>query len=183
MTRWLNDAIFWLLLFGSFVVRAEYPMNTGKYKWLVIGMLWSVCFFDYVDRWGVSALFPLLKKEMHLTPVQLGLLGSVSAWIYGLGAPFAGYVVDRIRRKTAVLGVLFVWSGITAAAVYSHSFHQLLFFMAALGATVTIYMPSAMSMSTVTIRFRDSMEQVRVPMAEIAPTLKKAIREYRRVGE
>jgi MFS family permease len=121
-------------------------MNRARYKWFVVGMLWCVCFFDYVDRWGISALFPLLKKEMHLTPVQLGLLGSVSAWIYGLGAPFAGYVVDRIRRKAAVLGGLFVWSGVTAAAVISHSFHHLLWFMAALGVAVTIYMPSAMSM-------------------------------------
>jgi MFS family permease len=121
-------------------------MKRSRYKWFVIGMLWCICFFDYADRWGISALFPLLKKEFHLTPVQLGLLGSVSAWIYGLGAPLAGYVVDRVRRKAAILGGLFVWSGITAAATISHSFHQLLWFMAALGAAVTIYMPSAMSM-------------------------------------
>ncbi len=36
---------------------------------------------------------------------------------------------------------------------------------------------------TVTIRYRDSMEQVRVKMADIAATLKKAIKDYRRVGE
>jgi len=121
-------------------------MNRNRYKWWVVVMLWCICFFDYADRWGVSALFPLLKKELLLTPVQLGLLGSVSAWIYGLGAPFAGYVVDRVRRKTAILGGLFVWSGVTSAAVISRSFHQLLWFMAALGVAVTIYMPSAMSM-------------------------------------
>lgn len=121
-------------------------MNRSRYSWFVIGMLWCICFFDYADRWGISALFPLLKKELHLTPVQLGLLGSVSAWVYGLGAPFAGFVVDRVHRKTAILGGLFVWSGITTAAVISHSFHHLLWFMAALGAAVTIYVPSAMSM-------------------------------------
>jgi MFS family permease len=121
-------------------------MNHDRYKWYVVGMLWSICFFDYVDRWGISALFPLLKREMHLTLSQLGLLASVSAWIYGLGAPFAGYVVDRIRRKTAILGGLFIWSGVTAAATVSHSFRHLLWFMAALGVTVTVYMPAAMSM-------------------------------------
>jgi glycyl-tRNA synthetase len=36
---------------------------------------------------------------------------------------------------------------------------------------------------TVTVRFRDSMEQVRVKMADIAATLRKAIEDYRRVGE
>ena len=36
---------------------------------------------------------------------------------------------------------------------------------------------------TVTIRFRDSMQQVRVKREEIAATLKKAIKDYKRVGE
>jgi glycyl-tRNA synthetase len=36
---------------------------------------------------------------------------------------------------------------------------------------------------TVTVRFRDSMQQVRVKMAEVAATLRKAIKEYKRVGE
>ncbi len=121
-------------------------MNRSNYKWFVVAMLWCVCFLDYADRLGVAALFPLLKREFSLTSVQLGLLGSVAAWIYGLGAPFAGLVADRIRRKTAILGGLFVWSAITACAVISRSFHSLLFFMAALGAAVTIYFPSAMSM-------------------------------------
>jgi hypothetical protein len=35
----------------------------------------------------------------------------------------------------------------------------------------------------VTIRYRDSMKQERVKMADISAALKKAIREYRRVGE
>ncbi len=34
--------------------------------------------------------------------------------------------------------------------------------------------------STVTIRFRDSMEQVRVPMAEVGPRVRQAIGEYTR---
>jgi glycyl-tRNA synthetase len=34
---------------------------------------------------------------------------------------------------------------------------------------------------TVTIRFRDSMEQVRVKMTDIAPTIRKGIKEYKRV--
>jgi glycyl-tRNA synthetase len=34
---------------------------------------------------------------------------------------------------------------------------------------------------TVTVRFRDSMEQIRVPRAELESTLKKAIKDYKRV--
>jgi MFS family permease len=121
-------------------------MNRSRYKWYVVGMLWCISFFDYADRQGLFSLFPLLEKEMHLTPIQLGLLGSVFAWIYGLGAPFAGYVVDRIRRKTAMLSGLFVWSIVTVATTLSRSFRHLFAFMAAEGAAETIYVPSAMSM-------------------------------------
>src|SRR5208283_1905885 len=121
-------------------------MNRSRYKWYVVGMLWCISFFDYADRQGIFSLFPLLEKEMHLTPVQLGLLGSVFAWIYGLGAPFAGYVVDRIRRKTAMLGGLYVWSIVTIATTLSRSFRPLFAFMAAEGVAETIYVPSAMSM-------------------------------------
>jgi len=35
--------------------------------------------------------------------------------------------------------------------------------------------------STVTLRFRDSMEQVRVPRAELAERLRKEIKEYKRI--
>jgi MFS family permease len=121
-------------------------MNRSRYKWYVVGMLWCISFFDYADRQGIFSLFPLLEKEMRLTPIQLGLLGSVFAWIYGLGAPFAGYVVDRIRRKAAMLGGLYVWSIVTVATTLSRSFRHLFAFMAAEGVAETIYVPSAMSM-------------------------------------
>ncbi|MBR0520919.1 MAG: glycine--tRNA ligase, partial [Spirochaetales bacterium] len=35
--------------------------------------------------------------------------------------------------------------------------------------------------NTVTLRFRDSMEQVRVPVSELVATIKKATKEYKRV--
>ena len=35
---------------------------------------------------------------------------------------------------------------------------------------------------TVTVRFRDSMEQIRIKTSEIVPRLRKEIAEYKRVG-
>ncbi|NCN06051.1 MAG: glycine--tRNA ligase [Spirochaetales bacterium] len=35
---------------------------------------------------------------------------------------------------------------------------------------------------TVTLRYRDSMEQIRIPISEISATIKKAMKEYKRVG-
>jgi MFS family permease len=109
-------------------------------------MLWCISLFNYADRQAVFSVFPLLEKEMHLTPVQLGLLGSSFAWVYGLSGPLAGYVVDRIRRRTAILAGLQIWSVICSATALSRTFLQLLFFRAAEGLGESIYYPASMSM-------------------------------------
>jgi MFS family permease len=119
---------------------------TPNYKWLVVGMLWLISFFNYADRQAIFSVFPLLEREMHLTPVQLGLLGSAFAWVYGLGAPFAGMVVDRVRRKTAILGGLHTWSLICMATVTSSNFRHLFFWRAAEGLGETFYYPASMSL-------------------------------------
>jgi MFS family permease len=109
-------------------------------------MLWCISFFNYADREAIFSLFPLLQKDMHLTPIQLGLLGSAFAWVYGLCAPFAGNIVDRVRRKLAILGGLYVWSSIAVATSLSRAFHQLFCFMALEGVGETFYFPASMSM-------------------------------------
>ena len=116
------------------------------YKWWLVAMLWTISFFNYADRQAIFSVFPLLEREMRLTPVQLGLLGSAFAWVYGLGAPFAGMIVDRIPRKTAILGGLHVWSVICAATAMSRNFGHLFWFRAAEGLGETFYYPASMSM-------------------------------------
>ena len=118
----------------------------ASYKWWVVGMLWLISFFNYADRQAIFSVFPLLEREMGLTPVQLGLLGSSFAWVYGLSAPLAGMVVDRVQRRTAILGGLQVWSIICVATMTSGSFRQLFFWRAAEGLGETVYYPASMSL-------------------------------------
>jgi MFS family permease len=109
-------------------------------------MLWWISFFNYADRQAIFSVFPLLETEMHLSKVELGLLGSSFAWVYGLGAPFAGVVVDRIRRKTAILGGLQAWSIICLATAMSQRFRHLFLFRAAEGLGETFYYPASTSL-------------------------------------
>lgn len=120
-------------------------MNS-RYKWYVVGILWWTGFFNYADRQAIFSVFPLLEKQMHLSTVQLGWLGSSFAIVYGLAGPFAGMVADRVRRKTAILGGLYLWSAICAATAWSRGFGQLLFFRAAEGLGEAFYFPASMSM-------------------------------------
>ena len=49
-----------------------------RYRWVVIGLLWFVCFFNYADRPGDLLGLPPVKTEMHLSDIQFGVIGSRS---------------------------------------------------------------------------------------------------------
>ncbi len=126
--------------------RNSEPTLGPNYKWYAVAMLWGISFFNYADRQAIFSVFPLLETEMKLDNTDLGLLGSSFAWVYGLGAPFAGWVVDRVRRKTAILAGLHIWSLICLLTATSRRFWHLLFFRAAEGLGETFYYPAATSM-------------------------------------
>src|SRR3954451_3234537 len=90
-----------------------------NYKWAVVAMLWFVCLFNYADRQAIFSVFPLLKSEMGLSDVQLGVVGGAFMWVYALALPLAGLVGDRVSRKTLILGGLVFWSLVTLATAWS----------------------------------------------------------------
>ncbi len=120
-------------------------LNT-RYRWQVVAMLWGIAFFNYADRQAIFSVFPLLQKSMGLSNVQLGLLGSAFAWVYGLGALFAGNIVDRVRRKTAILGGLYAWSAICMATAAVSGFRGLFSMRALEGIGEAFYFPASMSL-------------------------------------
>jgi MFS family permease len=95
--------------------RASLPPS---YKWWVVAMLWCVCFFNYADRQAIFAVFPKLKEEFGFDKVHLGLIGSAFMWVYAAGAPFAGLICDRFRRKDLILGGCLFWSFVTMATAW-----------------------------------------------------------------
>jgi len=117
-----------------------------SYLWFVVAMLWCISFFNYADRQAIFSVLPLLEKELGLSVVQLGLLGSAFAWVYGLSGFFAGFVVDRVSRKRAILGGLYAWSIICMATAWTRGFRALFILRAAEGLGETIYYPASMSM-------------------------------------
>jgi len=116
------------------------------YRWAVVAMLWCISFFNYADRQAIFSVFPLLEKELGLSMVQLGLLGSAFAWVYGLSGFFAGFVVDRVSRKKAILGGLYAWSIICMSTALTRGFNALFALRAAEGLGETIYYPAAVSL-------------------------------------
>src|SRR5437763_7493232 len=89
------------------------PPVSPTYKWSVVLMLWFICFFNYADRQAIFSVFPKLQEEFGFDKVRLGLIGAAFMWVYAFGAPFAGFIGDRVRRKSLILGGCLFWSCIT----------------------------------------------------------------------
>jgi len=117
-----------------------------SYKWLVVAMLWMVCFFNYADRQAIFAVFPLLKSQLHLSDIQLGIAGSSFMWMYALFGPVAGWLCDRLPRRRLVLGGLIFWSLATACTALSRNYAELVLFRALGGLGEAFYFPASMSL-------------------------------------
>src|ERR1051326_3524982 len=81
--------------------------------WIVVALLWPVWLLNYLDRQVVFALFQLLKTDLRLSELQLGLLGTSFLWVYAFASPFSGYAADRWGRKRIIVASLLVWSAVT----------------------------------------------------------------------
>src|SRR5579862_3366923 len=86
------------------------PARSDIYPWIVVAMLWFICFFNYADRMAISSVFPLLEKQFHFTKGQLGMIGAAFTWVYAAASPLGGHVGDRYPRKWVVMGGLYIWS-------------------------------------------------------------------------
>lgn len=117
-----------------------------RVKWITVGLLWFVFLFNYADRQAIFSLFPLIKGEMHLTDVQLGILGSCFMWVYAVCGPVTGWITDRVSRKTMILGSLIFWSTVTAATAIAHTYPQMIWCRALGGFGEAFYFPAAMAM-------------------------------------
>jgi MFS family permease len=120
--------------------------RSAAYKWWVVAMLWFVCFFNYADRQSIFSVFPKLKEEFGFDKVQLGLIGSAFMWVYAAGAPFAGFICDRFRRKDLILGGCLFWSLVTVTTGWCGKLWQFVTVRALEGFGETFYFPASMSL-------------------------------------
>ena len=119
---------------------------SSRYKWWVVFMLWFVCFFNYADRQAIFAVFPKLKEEFGFDTVQLGFIGSAFMWVYAFGAPAAGLICDRFRRKDLILGGCLFWSFVTVTTGWCSKFWHFVTVRALEGFGETFYFPASMSL-------------------------------------
>ena len=82
-------------------------LEKSNYKWVALALIWSAVFFQQGVRQIYSATLPTVMTSLDITSVQIGLVGTVFTFVYGITVLSAGFISDLLSRKwVLVTGVL-----------------------------------------------------------------------------
>src|SRR4051812_15239158 len=101
-------------------------MGVIKQPGAVLGVLTGINVLNYLDRFMVAAVLPLITADLHLSHAQGGNLQSIFILVYVLVSPVMGWLGDtRPRLRLAAAGVV-IWSLATVGSGLAPSFAVLL---------------------------------------------------------
>lgn len=122
--------------------------NPFRNKWTVAILLSVGLAMDYEARVAINSVFPMLRRDLLMTNVQIGLTAGLFLWTYGLLSPLAGYTGDRFSRRTLLIGSVAFWSVATILSAFATSPWQLIAMRMALASAEVFYMPTALAFIT-----------------------------------
>ncbi len=114
--------------------------------WRVVLLLACAAALNYADRTSLSAVFPLLQAELHLSDLQLAGIGTLFLWSYAAGSLGAGVLADRLPRHRVVTWSLLAWSLVTIVTGFARTANELLATRVVLGLAECFYLPAAVAL-------------------------------------
>jgi MFS family permease len=127
--------------------RAQDPYASAWYRYYALGLLIAAYTCNFLDRQVLTILQEPVKRELHLSDAQLGLLtgfGFACFYII-LGLPVARWADRGVRRDITALAIG-VWSLMTVCSGLARSYLQLLGARIAVGVGEAGGSPPAYSM-------------------------------------
>jgi len=100
-------------------------------------------FVAYVDRLNISIAGPLMRRDLGLTPIQLGLIFSVFAYPYAAMQIAGGWAADRFGPRVVLAALSLLWAAATILTGVSWSVGSLLTFRLLVGVGEGGAFPSA----------------------------------------
>ncbi|MBN1689581.1 MAG: MFS transporter [Dehalococcoidia bacterium] len=105
-------------------VVSGYSLSNGHRTYIFV-LLFLLYFFDVVDRYMVSSMFPYIQKEWGLTDMQSGLLVSTVYWSILILVFPASIIIDRWSRRKTISIMAVCWSIASMACAFVANFGQL----------------------------------------------------------
>jgi ACS family hexuronate transporter-like MFS transporter len=96
-----------------------------KNKWVFFFLCWLGMAVFFAQRWIFGPMIPYLMTDFHIDRVTAGSLVSAQMFGYTLTPFVAGYLSDRLGRRSVVLFGLFCLSFFTFLSGWTASHHQM----------------------------------------------------------
>lgn len=132
-------------------IRIEELVDQQKIDWFNINLL----FWSFLAMWGdgyditaLSFAAPELVKDWGLQPSSLGPAFSASLVGILFGAPFLGYIGDRLGRKLAIISGCFIYGLFTLAIVWATDLNQIIALRFITGIGIGGLMPNTIALSS-----------------------------------
>ena len=114
-----------------------------RYRFVALGVVWSAYLVVFLSRLCVGPLAPFLKDAFDLSNAQIGGLTSATAVAYAPTLIFAGWLVDRIGvRRALLIGTVITGLCIGAVAL-APSYGTMLLLLGASGLGCGFIYPTA----------------------------------------
>lgn len=93
----------------------------------------TATFFDAFDALSIAAALPVLMLAWHLSPAQAGML--IASGYVGqlIGAPFFGWLAERVGRLKAAMWSVLIFSLMSLVCASAWNLHSLMLFRAIQG--------------------------------------------------
>src|SRR5262249_14733508 len=92
-----------------------------KVRHVILCVLCLMYFVAYVDRVNISVAAPRIKKDLALTPIELGLMFSAFAYPYAAMQIAGGWAADRFGPRLVLAVLSLVWAAGTILTGVSRS--------------------------------------------------------------
>jgi ACS family D-galactonate transporter-like MFS transporter len=105
-----------------------------KIRRLILFVLCLMYFIAYIDRVNISVAGPTMRKELGLTPTELGLMFSAFAYPYAAMQIAGGWLSDRFGPRLVLAVLSLLWAAATILTGFSWSVASLVAFRILVGA-------------------------------------------------
>lgn len=123
-------------------------VSAARTAGVALFLLTALNLFNFIDRYVLPGVQPLVQKEFGVNDAQIGFLTTAFFFTYMLAAPLTGWLGDRLPRKPLIIFGALLWSAATLFTAAVHSYQTLLIRHAIVGigeATFSIFAPALLA--------------------------------------
>lgn len=109
------------------------PPSVGRYRWVVVGLLFTAMVINYIDRQAIGVLKPTLMAEFSWSETAFADIIFWFQFAYAISYLLWGRIVDRIGARWGFGLAFIIWQVAFIAHAGVRSLNQAIFARVALG--------------------------------------------------